>query len=108
MKIVTIPHPTLRIPAETVVDFDANLQNLIKKMQTALQNSTNPHGVGLAANQVDTLYRVFLTDIQSDNKARLKPKVFINPIITKHSNQHTFGPNADDPQLEGCLSMPGL
>ncbi|MFH2118189.1 MAG: peptide deformylase [Candidatus Paceibacterota bacterium] len=110
MKIVTIPHPTLRMQAELVTDFGTDFQNLVKEMQTTLRGSNNPRGVGLAANQIDVLYRMFLTDIQRDDEssAEIEPKIFINPIITKHSDQHTFGPDPEEPRLEGCLSMPGL
>jgi peptide deformylase len=106
MKIVTIPHPALRLKAQPVTDFGEDLQSFVQQMQTTLQKTTNPRGVGLAANQVDTPWRVFLTDIKDDNQAPTQPKIFINPRMVKHSQEHTFGPDPDNPRLEGCLSMP--
>jgi len=35
-------------------------------------------------------------------------KTFINPRIIKKSKQITFGPDKEDPILEGCLSIPEL
>jgi peptide deformylase len=65
--------------------------------------------VGLAAPQVDQLWQVFLTDIEDRALTEsTDPKVFINPHLVKHSKEHTFGPDPDNPRLEGCLSMPGL
>jgi len=56
---------------------------------------------------VDVLNRVFLTLIDDQNPKAI-PQEFINPIIKKHSNDYTFGPDPENPRLEGCLSMPGL
>ena len=106
MKIVTIPHSSLRTQAKAVTNFDDKFHNFVKEMQRTLQKTTNPRGVGLAAPQVNTAYRLFLTNIQDEKST--KPKIFINPTIIKHSNQHTFGPDLNNPRLEGCLSMPKL
>lgn len=107
MKIITIPHPTLRQTAEAVQSVNPDFLRFLSEMKSVLLHTTDPKGVGLAAPQVDVLYRVFLTLIDDENP-RAVPQEFINPVITKHSNDHTFGPDPENPRLEGCLSMPGL
>lgn len=101
MKIITIPHPTLRTIAEPVVEFDINLRQFISKLESTLAATQNPKGVGLAAPQVDKKLRVFTTAVD-------QPLTFINPEIIGQSQTLTLGPDADDPILEGCLSMPNL
>jgi peptide deformylase len=106
MKIITIPHPTLRQTANKVTDFSADLRQFIAQLQQTLKKTDNPRGVGLAAPQVDQLLRIFATQIEEDPK--LDPQVFINPRLVKHGDKHTFGPDPENPRLEGCLSMPSL
>ncbi|HCR81628.1 MAG: Peptide deformylase [Candidatus Pacebacteria bacterium GW2011_GWA1_46_10] len=106
MKIITIPHPTLRQTATKVTKFSDDLQRFVKNLQTTLQQTNNPRGVGLAAPQVDRLIRVFATHIEED--AQVMPRIFINPVATKQSKKHTFGADPENPRLEGCLSMPLL
>lgn len=106
MKIITIPHPSLRETAEKVTDFAGNLREFLEDFQNTLTKTENPRGVGLAAPQVNTLLRIFATQIEED--ARTQPQIFINPTIVAHSKKHTFGPDPENPRLEGCLSMPLL
>ncbi|MBT4124650.1 MAG: peptide deformylase [Candidatus Pacebacteria bacterium] len=119
MKIINIPHPTLREKAKRVEKATPEFISFLNEMKNSLTNTANPQGVGLAAPQVNALHRVFLTlvDEKVNGKAReaalgyekrMNPQEFINPIITKHDTKHTFGPDPDNPRLEGCLSMPGL
>ena len=35
-------------------------------------------------------------------------KIFLNPVIVDHSKETTYGADAEDPILEGCLSIPGI
>ena len=106
MKIVTIPHPALRQKANKVTDFSSGLKKFLADLQQTLQKTDNPRGVGLAAPQVDTSLRIFATQIDEDRKQL--PQIFINPLIVKQSDKHTFGPDPEEPRLEGCLSMPLL
>lgn len=107
MKIVTIPHPSLRQAAEAVTDpADPQFQQLIKQMEHTLLNTDNPKGVGLAAPQVDHLQRIFLTALEEND--RTKVISYINPQIVNHSSEQTLGPDPENPKLEGCLSMPTI
>ncbi|MCB9813566.1 MAG: peptide deformylase [Pseudomonadales bacterium] len=100
-EIIIIPHPTLRKEARLVTHVDKKLKSFISELEKTLNSKRNPRGVGLAAPQVDKLWRIFTINID-------KIQSYINPRIVKKSNQLTFGPDENDPILEGCLSMPEL
>lgn len=57
-------------------------------------------GIGLAANQVDLPYRLFIINLQSDPQARDQEFTFINPVLTER--------HGSCEGEEGCLSLPGL
>jgi peptide deformylase len=57
------------------------------------------NGVGLAANQVDLPFRLFVINLTSD-KREGEELVFINPVISM--------PRGNEEKEEGCLSLPGL
>ena len=57
-------------------------------------------GVGLAANQVDLPYRVFVANVEGDRNDADAECVFINPVILRGSGQAE--------NEEGCLSIPGV
>ena len=116
MKIITIPHPTLRKKAQEITQVDEQLVKFIKKLEKTLDESKNPRGVGLAAPQVDKLLRVFATNLPDDdnpgqpgNRLPGKMRHFINPVVSKAcKRKKVLGVDPKDPDLEGCLSMPGL
>lgn len=57
-------------------------------------------GVGLAANQVDLPYRLFVANEKGDPDATEFEHVFINPVLS--------GGHGQDEDEEGCLSIPGI
>lgn len=57
-------------------------------------------GIGLAANQVDLPYRLFVTNISGDPALADEERVYINPVIS-----HRQGTAEAE---EGCLSLPGV
>lgn len=57
-------------------------------------------GVGLAANQVDLPYRLFVMNEQGEEEGKDVERVFINPVLTK-------GKGLEEGR-EGCLSIPGV
>ncbi|MEV1289359.1 peptide deformylase [Micromonospora sp. NPDC049679] len=84
--------PVLRTPAESVVDFDAELRKLVADLtDTMLEQS----GAGLAAPQLGVGLRVFTFDVD-DVVGHL-----INPVLEFPDEEEEEGP-------EGCLSIPGL
>ena len=100
MKIITIPHPTLRETAKAVTAVDKKFRKFVSELESTLNKTKNPKGVGLAATQVDSLYRVFATHFDKQLRS------FINPEIIKRSDELVLGPPDKEPYLEGCLSIP--
>lgn len=100
--IVRAPHPVLTAPAKTVTAFDKRLGRLIANLKSTLLVTKNPKGVGLAAPQVGEPWRVFVTRPRESDPIR----VFINPEITKVSDEVTDGVPERGNKLEGCLSIP--
>lgn len=112
MKIITIPHQTLRQTAQIVSEVTPLVIKFIQNLENTLDGTQNPPGVGLAAPQVDKLLRVFTTNFpQEDSRQKKKERIrhFINPVISKAcKRKKVFGVDPKDPDLEGCLSLPGL
>lgn len=112
MKIISVPHNTLRKQAKEVKAVDKKILAFMSELSKTLLETSDPPGVGLAAPQVDVEYRIFATymnhhDTESD--ADREMRVFINPLITDVSKKIVFGHDKDrEPRLEGCLSIPGL
>jgi peptide deformylase len=76
---------------------DAELRKIVAEMFDLMYEH---EGVGLAANQVDLPYRLFVTNVEGKREARESEQVFINPVLSGGRGQ------AEDE--EGCLSIPGL
>lgn len=109
MKIITVPHPILRQKAQAITQADRKLLKFIDQLKQQLANATDPQGVGLAAPQVAKSWRLFSTQlINKDKKSYLPLQVFINPKIIQQSKKITLGEKKDNPDLEGCLSIPNL
>ncbi len=107
MKIITIPHPTLREYATEVKTVDKKLIQFIADLEATLAATVKPKGVGLAAPQVDRLKRIFTLNLDRNEKED-SLRSLLNPVIVQHSPGQTFGPDEEDPYLEGCLSIPGI
>lgn len=104
MKIITVPNQNLRKKAEPITTVDQNLVDLVNGLEQTLTNKKHPQGVGLAFPQVDQPLRGFAFR-KNEHK---KPQVVINPRIVKHSPQQELGENDNQPDLEGCLSIPNV
>lgn len=97
MQIIQYPHPTLRHLSKPLKRVDKQLHAIAAQMFELMYAA---NGIGLAANQVNLPYRLFVLNLQSDPQARDQQFVFINPVITTRKG-HTEGE-------EGCLSIPGV
>ncbi len=97
MRIIEYPHPTLRHVSRPLKRVDAELRQIVAQMFDLMYEAK---GIGLAANQVDLPYRLFIVNLEGDPEARDEEMVFINPVISK--------PKGQKEQEEGCLSLPGL
>lgn len=97
MEIIRYPHPTLRHKSKPLTRVDAELRKMVEEMFELMYEA---RGIGLAANQVDLPYRMFVLNLQSDPELKEEELVFINPVIT-----HRKGSAQRE---EGCLSLPEL
>lgn len=90
-EIVKYPAPVLHKQAKAVSKTDPNLKQLVKDMADTLREV---NGLGLAANQIGVLQRVFVYDDGTGLG------VLVNPKIIRAEGEQIG--------LEGCLSVPGL
>lgn len=91
--------PVLRQTAHEVVDFDGRLAKLAGDMLDTMRAEA---GVGLAANQVGVLKRLFTWEVErEDPEAEAYGGAIVNPTLLDASEDL----EEDD---EGCLSFPGL
>ena len=97
VKIITYPHETLLKRAEEVTDFGEELRVLVSDMAETMYAND---GLGLAANQVDLLARVFVIDLGERDADGSGLLTFVNPTIVERSGELVWE--------EGCLSFPEL
>lgn len=92
-RIITYPDRILTTRTEPIENIDGDLQDFIDAMAETMYAAP---GVGLAANQVGELKRVFVYDLSPKDAGR-NPSVIINPeiILTEGSLVHE----------EACLSV---
>lgn len=94
LEILQPPHPTLKTPAEPVVEIDGALVRLMDDM---LETMYAAPGIGLAAPQVGISRRVVVIDTSEEKNT---PVRLLNPSLTWRSDSFEVGE-------EGCLSLPG-
>lgn len=97
VRIVKFPHPTLRHKSKPVTKVDRELREMVAGMFELMYGGA---GIGLAANQVDLPYRLFVMNVEGDPAATEHEHVFINPEILSRKGVVE--------KEEGCLSLPGL
>ncbi len=95
LEIRKYPDPVLRQKAAPVEIIDDELRRLAADMiETMYANK----GVGLAAPQVGVSRRLFVVDLDPEQR---DPRVLINPVFRSRSK-------GKESQTEGCLSLPTL
>ena len=90
-EIRTFGDPVLKSRATPVKDFDGSLERLAQDMLRIMREN---EGVGLAANQIGRLKRIFVAAYEDQEF------VVINPVV-EWSSEST------ERDEEGCLSLPG-
>lgn len=94
--------PVLRKVCFPVEKITSEIRLLVSNM---IETMDSLNGVGLAANQVGELYKIFVIrpEIKSPNGDFIlgPPEVYINPVISSPSEE-------TEVMTEGCLSFPGL
>ncbi|MCB1532098.1 MAG: peptide deformylase [Alphaproteobacteria bacterium] len=123
-NIIIAPDPVLKSEAQPVSSVNADIQQQIDRMLATMYDAP---GIGLAANQVGLLNRIFVMDCdpksweygsEQDGALEIRstyrsgeegdepierarnPIVMVNPEILWRSEQRSFFD-------EGCLSLPG-
>jgi peptide deformylase len=97
LQIIYYPHPTLRHVSKPLKRVDASVRKIVAEMFELMYANK---GVGLAANQVDLPYRLFVMNPSGDPTEKEAERVYINPVLTKAKG------SAEGE--EGCLSIPGI
>lgn len=96
LEILEYPDPRLREVAKRVEKVTPEIKKLCEDMAETMYAAP---GVGLAANQVGVLLRIFVIDIAGEDEPS-ELRVFINPDIYEKDGVQTWN--------EGCLSFPGV
>ena len=91
-EIRTFGDPVLKSRATPVKDFDESLERLAEDMKRIMREN---EGVGLAANQIGRLKRIFVASLEDEEYA------IVNPVIEERSE-------ASEKDIEGCLSIPKI
>ncbi len=89
-EVRTFGDPALKSRASKVKDFDEPLKQLAEDMMRVMRERD---GVGLAANQIGRLKRIFVAAYEDEEY------VIINPEIEERSE-------TTEKDTEGCLSIP--
>ncbi len=95
LQVINYPHPTLRHRSKALRRVDQQLCRWIAEM---FQLMYEHQGVGLAANQVDLPYRLFVMNPTGDPEQKDQELAVLNPVLSRHR-----GSQEDE---EGCLSIP--
>lgn len=101
LPIRILGDPVLRTPCDAVTRFDDDLAQLIDDLFETMYAAP---GVGLAANQVGVLLRLFVYDCPDADRIVHRGYV-INPSLTLDEEIPTT--LDEDEDSEGCLSVPG-
>lgn len=94
LEIIKYPDPRLRVSCPMVVDFDAGLADLTRRMLELMKQN---NGVGLAGPQVGNRQRLFVCNHTGEPKDDL---VAINPELSELEGLAEAS--------EGCLSIPDV
>jgi peptide deformylase len=89
-EIRTFGDPVLRSRATPVKDFDESLEHLAEEMMRVMREA---EGVGLAANQIGRLKRIFVAVHEDEQYAIVNPEIEVRSETTEKD-------------IEGCLSIP--
>lgn len=111
LEIITVPNPILRKKSTPIEDIDKKLLSFFENLGETLIHKSNPPGVGISAVQVGKPIRAFYTLLPKDYKDGDDFKnpilqLYINPSLSKVSEEMTIGKNKRSPIVEGCLSIP--
>ena len=97
LPIILLPDPVLKQVAQPIENITDDIRTLAANMAETMYEAP---GIGLAANQVNSLYRLFVMDVdyRKDENSR-NVVTMINPEIVWKSEEMSV-------MEEGCLSIP--
>ena len=95
LRLVYYPHPTLRHRSKPLRRVDQQVRRWVEEMFSLMYEH---QGVGLAANQVDLPYRIFVMNPTGDPEQKEQELAVINPVLSR--------PRGSQEEEEGCLSLP--
>ena len=95
LEVIHYPHPTLRHVSKPLKKVDKQLKDWAAEMIKLMYEFK---GIGLAANQVDLPYRLFVINIEGDPEQPELERIFLNPVISRGKGLKEME--------EGCLSLP--
>jgi len=105
LEIINIGHPTLREIATEVPVEEIKSAPVQEFIDSLIETKRAANGAGIAANQVDNTWRIFVVEVGNNPRYPYKPEypltVMINPEIT-----YLTGDRFEN--FEGCLSIPNL
>lgn len=96
LRIIEFPDKVLRRKSSPVRAVTPEIQQLVDDLAQTMYAAP---GVGLAANQVGVLSRIFVVDCAQEGEPSAL-RVFINPEIIETEGEVIW--------QEGCLSFPGI
>ena len=97
LPIITVPNPVLKEIARPIETISAAIKQQAADM---IETMYEAPGIGLAANQVGQLNRMFVMDVNyRKDPATRNPIVMMNPEIVWRSEDLSV-------MEEGCLSIP--
>jgi peptide deformylase len=98
LPITVIPAPILREKQKEVSNEEISSEQIKKLISEMRATMVSVNGVGLAANQVNEDFQIFVIDKKLADENNV-PDAYINPEITEYSHEV-------DELEEGCLSIP--
>ena len=104
-EIVTVGDPVLRERARSVSAEELRSPEVQRLIDDMIETMRAAGGAGIAANQVGSLLRIAIAEVEHNPRYPYKPRipltVMVNPVIE---------PLDDETEAinEGCLSVPGL
>lgn len=98
-EILVYPDKRLRLISKDIVDFDAELHNLIEDMKETMYAKD---GIGLAAIQIGIPKNVLIINLTDEDGVQNPEELveIINPSILNADGSVTY--------QEGCLSVPNV
>jgi|SRR5262245_4065489 len=105
LKVARLGHPVLRRRAEPVSPEALRAPETQRFIDDMIETMREYDGAGLAANQVHSLQRIAVIEVQANPRYPDAPHVplmvVVNPIVTPLTNETEDG-------WEGCLSVPDM